>query len=190
MDLQSITKFGTIPGLLRGRVLKARTQPIDDCHFRPEAVDNATVDRLFDMIYEGRELALLPAEGEDIEMIERRSPSPSPPLCKNEDLLRGQMLAAGRWSDVAADIVWDSTRHAATKKSTTPFHWMTFQSARQGMIPSDGSLFDLSPGESSMYCDNHFLECSKFKQRWWIVDIPVLGICPVCRLESFSTHLT
>ena len=109
LDLQSITKFGIKPGLLRGRVLKARTQPFAECHFSPEAVDNATADRLFGMIYEGRELVFLPVEGEEIDMVERRSPSLSPPRCADKELLKGQMLATGRWSDVAADIVWGST---------------------------------------------------------------------------------
>ena len=182
-------KFGINPGLLRGRVLKARAQPFDECHFSPEAVDNATVDRFFDMLYEGLELVFLPVEGEEIEMVERRSPSPSPPRYTDEDLLKGQMLATGRWSDVAADIVWGSTRHAGTKGLTAPFHWMIFQSARQSTTPSDCSLFDLFPGESSMYIDNDFSECRKFKKRWWIVDTPMLGICPVCEIVVIQESL-
>ena len=51
------------------------------------------------------------------------------------------------------------------------------------MVPSGGSLFDLSPGENSLYIDNHFLECSQCKQRCWIVDTPVLGICPLRGVE-------
>ena len=97
------------------------------------------------MVFEGRELAMDVAEEAEIEELERRSASPSPAQCSNEDLLKGQMLASGRWSDIASDIVWASPRHVGTKKSLDPHHWAILQSTRQNTIPSDGSLFDLSP---------------------------------------------
>ena len=57
------------------------------------------------------------------------------------------------------------------------------------MVPSNGSLFDLSPGESSEYFDNHFSRCCKSEKRWWLVDTPVLGICPVCDVEVTTRGL-
>ena len=118
IDLQSFEEFGVEPSRLRGRALKARTQPYDAHHLR-----------------EGRELVYTLVEVE-IGMGERRSPSASPVQCSNEDLSKGQMLAGGSWSDVAVEIVGKSKRHAGTKNSISPFHWMIFQSARQSMVPS------------------------------------------------------
>ena len=40
-----------------------------------------------------------------------------------------------------------------------------------------------------MYLDNHFSQCSKCTTRWWIVDTPVLGICPVCCEEAIRGPL-
>ena len=31
-----------------------------------------------------------------------------------------------------------------------------------------------------MYIGNHYSQCLVCKKRWWIVDIPVFGICDVC----------
>lgn len=166
VDFQIIRSFGIVPALLRGRVPKARIQRADGCHFLSEVADNASVDRLFTMVFGGRKLALGIAEEGEIEQMEQRSESPSPAQCPDEDLLRGQSLADCRWSDVAANIVWDCPRHAGTRKSLDPDHWMILQSARQCMVPSNGSLFDLSPGGSSEYFDNHFSQCCKCNQRW------------------------
>ena len=121
--------------------------------------------------------------------MELRSESPSPARCPDEDLLRGQMLADCRWSDVAANIVWSSPRHAGTRKSLDPYHWMILQSARQCMVPSNSLLFDLSPGESSEYFDNHFSQCCKCDRCWWLVDTPVLGLRPVCEIEVVKESL-
>ena len=189
IDLQRPEDFRIDPSRLRGRVLKARTQPNDVHHFRPESVTKATVNELFNLVLEGGELVYSPAEVEHIEMSERRSPSASPVSCSNEDLLKGQMLAGGSWSNVAAEIVWNSKRHAGAKNSISPFHRMILQSARQSMIPSAGSLFDLSPGESSPYYDNNFSQCCKCEQRRWIVDTPILGICPVCERDVIEDPL-
>ena len=57
------------------------------------------------------------------------------------------------------------------------------------MVPSNGSLFDLSPGESSEYFDKHFSQCCQCNQRWWLVDTPVLGICPVCETDVVRDSL-
>ena len=178
-----------LPRLLRGRVLKARTQPAGECHIVAEVADNASVDRLYNMAFGGRELFMDVAEEGEIEQIERRSGSPSPVRCPDEELLRGQMLADCRWSDVAIEIVWGTSRHAGTKESVGPYHWMILQSARQSMVPSNGSLFDLSPGDSSEYFDNHFSHCGQCNKRWWLVDTPVLGICPVCEVEVIKLGL-
>ena len=99
------------------------------------------------------------------------------------------MLADCRWSDVAIEIVWGSSRHAGTKESVDPYHWMILQSARLSMVPSNGSLFDLSPGESSEYFDNHFSHCGQCNKRWWLVDTPVLGICSVRAVEVIKLGL-
>ena len=72
-----------------------------------------------------------PVQVDGTEMGECRSPSASLVRCNNEDLLKGQLLAGGRWSDVAVDIVWESKRHAGAKDSISPFQWMVFQSARR-----------------------------------------------------------
>ena len=150
IDLQRLEQFGIDPSRLRGRVLKARTRPYDVHHFRPEKVNNATVNELFNMVFEGGGLVFSPAEAEDIAMSEHRSPSASPKQCSDEDFLKGQMLAGGSWSDVAVEILWGSKRHAGTKNSIKPFNWMILQFARQNMVPSDGSLLDLSPGAQSL----------------------------------------
>ena len=187
IDLQSLGSFGIDPARLRGRVLKARTQPAAECHIVSEVADNASIDRLYNMVFGGRELFMDIAEEGEIEQSERRSGSPSPVRCPDEVLLRGQLLADGLWSDVAIEIVWASSRHAGTKESIAPYHWMILQSARLDMVPSNGSLFDFSPGESSEYFDNHFFRCCKCEKRWWLVDTPVLGICPAC-LRSCGHH--
>ena len=189
IDLQRLEQFGIDPTRLRVRVPKARTQPYDVHHFRPENLNNATANELFNMVFEGGELVFSPAEVEDIAMNEQRSPSASPARCSDEDLLKGQMLAAGSWFDVVVEIVWGSKRHAGMKNSIKPFHWMILQFARQNMVPSDGSLFDLFPGERSPYHDNHFSQGGKCKQKWWIVDTPILGICPVCERDVIVDSL-
>ena len=96
------------------------------------------------MIFGGCDLHIGTTEPGEIERRELRSESPSPVPCPDEDILRGQMLAGGLWSDVAIEIVWASPRHSGTKVSIAPFHWAILQSARLNMIPSNGSLFDLS----------------------------------------------
>ena len=77
-----------------------------------------------------------------------------------KEILRGQMLAGGLWSDFAIEILWTSPRHSGTKASIAPFQWLILQSARLNMILSNGSMFDLSPGESSGYFDNYFSCCT------------------------------
>ena len=57
------------------------------------------------------------------------------------------------------------------------------------MVPSNGSLFDLSPGESSEYFDNHFSRCCNCEKHWWLVDTPVLGICPVWEVVTITRGL-
>ena len=99
------------------------------------------------------------------------------------------MLAGGLWSDTAIEIVWSSPRHSGTRASIDPYHWMILQYARLNMIPSDGSMFDLSPGESSEYVDNYVSCCSTCDKRWWLVGTPVLGICPVCEAETITSGL-
>lgn len=103
------------------------------------------------MVFEGREQVFSPVEVNEIEMGGCRSPRASPVRCNNGDFLKGQLLAGGRWSDVAVDIVWESKRHAGTKGSISPFHSMIFQSARQSMIPSAGPLFDPSPTMTTIF---------------------------------------
>jgi len=66
---------------------------------------------------------------------------------------------------------------------------MILQNARLSMIPSNGSMFDFSPGEISEYVDNYFSCCSTCDKHWWLVDTPVLGICPVCEVEIISSGL-
>ena len=157
IDLQSLRRFGIDPSRLRGGVLKARTQPAAEYHVASEVADNASIDRLYDMVFGGHDLLIGTAEPGEIEQRELRSESPSLVPCPGEELLRGQMLAGGLWSDVVIEIVWASPRHIGTKASTAPYHWLILQSARLNMIPSNGSLFDLSPGESSEYFNNYFL---------------------------------
>ena len=142
IDLQSLRSFGIDPSRLRGRVLKARTQPAAEYHVASEVADNATIDRLYDMVLGGRDLLIGTAEPGEIERSELRSESPSPVPCPDGELLRGQMLAGGLWSDVVTEIVWASPRHAGTKASIAPYHWMILQSARLNMIPSNGSLLE------------------------------------------------
>ena len=154
IDLQSLRSFGIEPSRLRGRVFKARTQPAAEYHVVSEVADNVSIDRLYGMVFGGRELVMDIAEEGEIEQSELRSGSPSPVRCPDEELLRGQMLADGLWSDVAIEIVWASPRHAGTKESIAPYHWMILQSARLNMVPSNSSLFDFSPGERSEYFGN------------------------------------
>ena len=181
IDLQSLRSFGIEPSRLRGRVLMARTQPTAEYH--------VVSDRLYDMVFGGRGLVIDIAEVGEIERSEHRSGSPSPVQCPDKELLRGQMLAGGLWSDVVIEIVWASPRHAGTRESGAPYHWMILQSARLNMIPSNGSLFDLSPGGSSEYFDNYFSRCCNCEKRWWLLDTPVLGICPVCEVSTITRGL-
>ena len=81
------------------------------------------------MVFGGRDLVMDIAEVGGIERSELRSGSPSLVQCPDEELLRGQMLAEGLWSDVVIEIVWASPRHAGTKGSIAPYHWMILQSA-------------------------------------------------------------
>ena len=140
-------------------------------------------------VFGGRDLLIDIAGPGEIERSEIRSESLSPVQCPDEELLRGQMLAGGLWSDVVIEIVWASPRHAGTRESIAPYHWMILQSARLNMIPSNGSLFDLSPGESSEYFNNYFSRCRDCEKRWWLVDTPVLGICPVCEVATITCGL-
>ena len=181
IDLQRLEEVGIEPGLLRGRVPKARTQPYDVYRFRLEYVNNAAlrhgVRRSWTSVDASRGVWYRNGRAS---------------LCQcfsYGGFLKGQVLAGGRWFDVAADTLWESRRHAGTKDSVNPFHWMIFQSARQTMIPSAGSLCDLSPWESSSYYDNYFSQCSRCEQSWWIVDTPVLGICPVCEGDVIGISL-
>ena len=174
---------------MRGRALKARTQPAAEYHVAFEVANNASTDRLYDMVFGGCDFHIGTAEPGEIERREVRSESLSPVPCPNEDILRGRMLAGGLWSDVAIEIVWSSPRHSGTKALIDPFHWMIPQSARLNMIPSKASMFDLSPGESSEYFDNYFSCCSTCEKRWWLVDTPVLGICPVCEVDTINSGL-
>ena len=67
IDLQSLGSFGIDPARLRGRVLKARTQPAAECHIVPEVADNASGDRLYNMVFGGLELFMDIAEEGEIE---------------------------------------------------------------------------------------------------------------------------
>ena len=106
MDLQSLTSFGINLSLLRGRVLKARAQPAAECHFASEVAGHASIGR--------RELRIDPANPAEIERREDHTDIPSPVPCPDEDIVKGQMIADGLWSDVAIDIAWASPRHLGT----------------------------------------------------------------------------
>ena len=99
------------------------------------------------------------------------------------------MIAGGLWSDDAIEIVLSSLRHSGTKASFAPYHWAVLHFARVHTVPSDSSLFDLSPGENSDFFDNYFSRCRSCQKRWWLVDTPVLGICPVCEIEVIRDAL-
>ena len=144
---------------MRGRVLKARAQPTAECHFASEVASHASIDRLYDMVFGRRDLQIGHADPAEIEQREDHTDNSSPVACLDEDIVKGQMLADGLWSDAAIEIVWASPRHRGTKESVTPYHWMILQNARVNMVPPSGSMFDLSPGESSEYVDNYFSCC-------------------------------
>ena len=58
------------PSRLRGRVLKARTQPAAEYHVASEVANNASSDRLYDMVFGGRDLHIGTAEPGEIERSE------------------------------------------------------------------------------------------------------------------------
>ena len=124
MDLHNLGSFGIDLYRLRGRVLKARTQPAAEYHIASEVANNASIDCLYDMVFGRRDLRIGTADPAEIEQREVRSESPSPAPCLEEDILKGQMLAGGLWSDAAIEIVWSSPRHCGTRASIDPYHWM------------------------------------------------------------------
>ena len=169
--------------------MKARTQRASECHVVPEFANSESIARLYEMMYGGRELFVDAMEPEQIESSERRSVSPSPARLQDDELLKGQIIVGGLWYDDAIEIVLNSRRHSGTKDSFAPFHWAVLQFARLHTVPSDSSLFDLSPGENSDFFDNYFSRCRSCQKRWWLVDTPVLGICPACEIDVINDAL-
>ena len=83
-----------------------------------------------------------------------------------------------------------SSRREDLRRSMAPHRWKIIRYASRGTINPVGSIFDLAPIDAGrVFPENYRASCLSCKKLWWLVGVPIFGICDKCRANVITNNL-